>query len=41
VLKHLKDHRSGGPESTAEAHRQDCIQTLSAALQANVVRNTP
>jgi Met-zincin len=41
VLQHLKAHRSGGPDSTAEAHRQDCIQSLSAALQANVVRNTP
>ncbi len=41
VLQHLQAKRFGGPQSTAEAHRQDCIQTLSAALQAQVVRNTP
>jgi hypothetical protein len=41
LLSHLRDHKFGGPDSTAEAHRQDCIQTLSAALQASVVRNTP
>jgi hypothetical protein len=41
LLTHLRDHKFGGPDSTAEAHRQDCIQTLTAALQANVVRNSP
>jgi hypothetical protein len=41
LLSHLREHKFGGPDSTAEAHRQDCIQTLTAALQASVVRNTP
>ncbi len=41
LLAHLRAHKVGGPDSTAEAHRQDCIQTLAAALQASVVRNTP
>ena len=41
VLAHLKALHSGGPDSTAEAHRLDAIQTLSTALQANVSRQSP
>lgn len=41
LLKQLKAQGGGAPNSTPEAHRQDCIDTLSAALQASVVRVTP
>ncbi len=41
LLAQLKKQHSGDPNSTAYAHREDCINTLSAALQASVVRNAP
>ncbi len=41
LLAQLKKQHGGDPNSTAYAHRQDCIDTLSAALQASVVRNAP
>lgn len=41
LLAQLKQQHGGDPLSTAYAHRQDCIDTLSAALQASVVRNAP
>ncbi|HEX5356597.1 MAG TPA: zinc-dependent metalloprotease [Aquabacterium sp.] len=41
LLHQLKAERGGDPNSTASAHRQDCIDTLSSALQASVVRTAP
>ncbi|MGQ0596537.1 MAG: zinc-dependent metalloprotease [Aquabacterium sp.] len=41
LLAQLKKQHGGDPNSTAYAHRQDCIDTLTAALQASVVRNAP
>ncbi|WP_152606351.1 zinc-dependent metalloprotease [Aquabacterium sp. NJ1] len=41
LLALLKKQHGGDPNSTAYAHREDCINTLSAALQASVVRNAP
>jgi hypothetical protein len=41
VLDHLRKLPTQGPESVAEAHRQDCMQTLMTALQASVVRAGP
>lgn len=41
LLALLKKQHGGDPNSTAYAHRQACIDTLSSALQASVVRNAP
>jgi hypothetical protein len=41
LLKQLKAQHVGDPNSTATAHRQDCIDTLSSALDASVVRSNP
>jgi hypothetical protein len=41
LLKQLKAQPAGDPNSTASAHRQDCIDTLSRALDASVVRPSP
>ncbi|MGC4062678.1 MAG: zinc-dependent metalloprotease [Aquabacterium sp.] len=41
LLKQLKAQHAGDPNSTASAHRQDCIDTLSRALDASVVRASP
>lgn len=41
LLQQLKAERGGDPNSTANAHRQDCIETLTRALQASVVRTAP
>jgi hypothetical protein len=41
LLKQLKAQHVGDPNSTANAHRQDCIDTLSRALEASVVRPSP
>ncbi|WP_290639246.1 zinc-dependent metalloprotease [Aquabacterium sp.] len=41
LLAQIKSERGGDPNSTANAHRQDCIETLSSALQASVVRAAP
>lgn len=41
VLQHLQRQAQGEPRSTAAAHRQDCIDTLSSALQASVLRAAP
>lgn len=41
LLKQLKADHGGDPNSTSHAHRQDCIDTLSSALQASVVRAAP
>jgi hypothetical protein len=41
LLKQLHAQHVRDPHSTAAAHRQDCIDSLTAALQASVVRATP
>jgi hypothetical protein len=41
LVKQLKAQRVADPNSTAAAHRQDCIDTLVSALDAGVVRPTP
>lgn len=41
LLQQLKAAPRSDPNSTASAHRQDCIDTLSSALQASVVRTAP
>lgn len=42
LLRQLnKAQRQGDPNSTAHAHVQDCIDTLTSALQASVVRTAP
>jgi hypothetical protein len=41
LLKRLRVQHDTDPRSTAAAHRQDCIDTLQAALQASVVRAGP
>lgn len=41
LLQQLKAEHGGDPSSTPSAHRQDCIDTLSSALQASVIRTAP
>lgn len=41
LLKQLRADHQGAPNSTAYAHRQDCIDTLTSALTATVVRAAP
>ncbi|MDO9234896.1 MAG: zinc-dependent metalloprotease [Aquabacterium sp.] len=41
LLSELRTQHHESPTSTAYAHRRDCIDTLSAALSASVVRSAP
>ncbi len=41
LLKKLRAAHGGNPTSVAQAHRQDCIDTLSSALNAPLVRVAP
>lgn len=41
LMAQLQKPISRDPDSTAEAHRQDCLETLKRALDASVQRTTP
>lgn len=41
LVEQLQHASKGDPDSTEQAHRRDCLETLQRALAATVLRNTP
>jgi hypothetical protein len=41
LVKQLQGSLKGDPDSTEQAHRRDCLETLQRALAATVLRSTP
>jgi hypothetical protein len=41
LVEQLQGQRGGDPNSTEQAHRRDCLETLQRALSATVLRSTP
>jgi hypothetical protein len=41
LAEQLQKAPKGDPDSTEQAHRRDCLETLQRALAASVLRSTP
>jgi hypothetical protein len=41
LAEQLQKAPKGDPDSTEQAHRRDCLETLQRALAATVLRSTP
>ncbi len=41
LVEQLQRSAKGDPDSTEQAHRRDCLETLQRALSATVLRSTP
>jgi Met-zincin len=41
LVQQLQGSLKGDPDSTEQAHRRDCLETLQRALAATVLRSTP